>query len=118
MSKFYLALLPTPGGDKYHLFTIDSDKAVVTNDRGPTEGIDFESAGDIVSFKMPAGMTTHTFKLDIAAMTVENGVFDNDSGKQLQTQTVSIQETESDDLPENPPALEGQGGPGGPGSPQ
>lgn len=113
MKGLYLGLLPTPGGDKYHLFDIRDDSVVITNDMGPKDGTGFRAIEGGIAFVMPTGPVDHKFELQFDGMVLKAKVGPPDSDEAMASFEIKLVPAENDVLPENPPAPEGadHGGP-------
>lgn len=104
MTGLFLALLPTPGGDKYHLFEIKENGVIVTNDMGPKETANFHLISGGIGFTLDTGPVDHIFELDFSSLILDTKVAKVDSGEVMVTFQVPLVPTDTTVLPENPPA--------------
>ncbi len=119
IAGLYLGLLPTPGGDKYHMFDLRNGAAVI-NDLGTTPGENLRTFPGGVAFDMPAGPTVHQYEIRFGTPAGLNAsVVEKEGGKVLNTYSAALYNAENEQLPENPDSgsREGPGGLGGPGGP-
>lgn len=104
MTGLFLGLLPTPGGEKYHLFAVRENSVIVTNDMGPKETTSFHPISSGIGFTMDTGPVDHIFELDFPSLTLDAKVAKVDSGEVMTTFQVTLVPTDCTVLPENPPA--------------
>lgn len=102
MTGFFLGLLPTPGGDKYHLFNFLGDEIEISNDMGPKQAKDVHPIDGGVGFTMETGPVDHVFELNCETLALAAKVQKVDTGEVLASFQITLTPTDRAILPENP----------------
>lgn len=102
MTGYYLGLLPTPGGDKYHLFNFLPDGIEISNDMGPKQAKEVQKTDDGVKFTLETGPVDHIFELNYDTLNLDAKVAKVDTGEVMATFQIQLRKTDRAVLPENP----------------
>lgn len=102
MTGYFLGLLPTPGGDKYHLFSLENETIEITNDMGPKLAKDVHSIDGGIGFTMETGPVDHIFELTFANLDLAAKVAKVDTGEVMASFQIKLTPTDCAILPENP----------------
>lgn len=102
MTGYFLGLLPTPGGDKYHLFHLENETIEITNDMGTTLAKDIHSIDGGVGFTMETGPVDHIFDLNDDTLNLDAKVARADTGEVMASFQIKLTPTGRAILPENP----------------